>query len=189
MLMDNEICNNISSDMINILSYEFSLDFFLSTIYNFKTFDDVITFSLDNEYIYNPLTIKRIHNCAWRLYGKNKDNITTSVLNYYYNLAIKLWMNDYMELISKKYAFSLSVGNDTLHINKLNNNVKKEDQDDKKIREIININLLSYEFFTSIINVYLDKYAGMMEDIKSHYKKIKNFVYRQLIKFIESKII
>jgi len=169
--------------MINALSYEFNLETFLSGIYNFKSFDDVIAFSLENEYIYSPLTIKRIHNCAWRLYGKNKDNITTSVLNYYYNLAIKLWMNDYIELISKKYAINLSVG-DVLQINRN----PDSDQSDKRVREIISTNLMSYEFFTSIINMYLDKYAGVMEDIKSHYKKIKNFVYRQLIKSIESKI-
>jgi len=92
-------------------------------------------------------------------------------------------MNDYIELISKKYAINLSVG-DVLQINRN----PDSDQSDKRVREIISTNLMSYEFFTSIINMYLDKYAGMMEDIKSHYKKIKNFVYRQLIKSIESKI-
>uniref|UniRef100_A0A6C0CCA1 Uncharacterized protein n=1 Tax=viral metagenome TaxID=1070528 RepID=A0A6C0CCA1_9ZZZZ len=189
--MDNEsrkdLCTNMSNDMINILSYDFNLEFFLTKIYNFKTFDDVIIFSLDNEYIYNPLTIKRIHNCAWRYFGTNKDNITTSVLNYYYNLAIKLWMNDYMDLISKKYAFNLSVDSDVLQIDRLTDK-DRGDQNDKKIQEIINVNLLSYDFFTSVINMYLDKYAGMMEDIKTHYKKIKNFMYQQLIKSIENKI-
>lgn len=194
MIMDidetrKDLCTNMSNDMINILSYDFSLEFFLTKIYSFKSFDDVITFSLDNEYIYSPLTIKRIHNCAWRYYGKNKDNVTTSVLNYYYNLAIKLWMNDYMNLISKKYAFNLSVDSDILQIDRLTDKKDHGDQSDKKIEEIISVNFLSYEFFVSIINMYLDKYAGMMEDIKTHYKKIKNFVYQQLIKSIENKII
>jgi hypothetical protein len=94
-----------------------------------------------------------------------------------------------MNLISKKYAFNLSVDSDILQIDRLTDKKDHGDQSDKKIEEIISVNFLSYEFFVSIINMYLDKYAGMMEDIKTHYKKIKNFVYQQLIKSIENKII
>lgn len=184
----NDLCSDVSPDMINMLSYNFSVEFFLSGIYNFSIFDDVIIFSQDNEFIYNPLTIRRIHNCAWRLYGENKDNITPSVLNYYYDIAIKTWMNEYMDLISKKYAFNLSIDSDALQISRLGNS-DNGDQSDQKIQEIINVNLLSYEFFASIINMYLDKNHGSMKDIKNHYSKIKNFVYRQLVRSIEKKII
>lgn len=182
------LCNEVSPDMINMLSYNFSVEFFLSGIYNFSIFDDVIVFSQDNEFIYNPLTIRRIHNCAWRLYGENKDNITPSVLNYYYDIAIKTWMNEYMDLISKKYAFNLSIDSDILQISR-SGNTDNGDQSDQKIQEIINVNLLSYEFFASIINMYLDKNHGSMKDIKNHYLKIKNFVYRQLVRSIEKRII
>lgn len=184
----NYLCNEVSPDMINMLSYNFSVEFFLSGIYDFSIFDDVIIFSQDNEFIYNPLTIRRIHNCAWRLYGENKDNITPLVLNYYYDMAIKTWMNEYMDLISKKYAFNVSIDSDVLLISR-SGNANNGDRSDQNIQEIINVNLLSYEFFASIINTYLDKNRESIKDIKNHHLKIKNFVYGQLVRSIEKRII
>jgi len=184
-----------TSNVFNMLTYEFDIEFFLSTIYNCKSFDDVIKWTYENEQYVNPKTIKRVHNCAWRFYGKKKDNITTVVLDYYYKLTIELWMNDYIEIIYNKYAFNMYIDSDILNISYLDND-KKPDSSIKRdnaesienLQKIIKLNFMRYDFFISIINIYLDKYTGMMGDISSHYKKIKNFIYKQLVKSIENKM-
>ena len=186
---NSDLCHKITTtNMLNSLTYEFDLEFFMTQIYNFKSFDDVIKWTYENEQYINPRTIKRVHNCAWRLYGNNKDNITTTVLDYYYKIVINLWMNDYINLIYKKYAFNVNIDSDILNISYYgDNNFPPENKESiDRIQTIIKLNLMTYDFFTSVINMYLDKYHDMMRDITSHYKKIKNFVYKQLIKSIET---
>ncbi len=54
-------------------SFYFNANDFLTNIYNLYSFDDVIYWTLENDQL--PFyTIKRVHNCAWKVFGQNQLN-------------------------------------------------------------------------------------------------------------------
>jgi len=158
-----------------MMSYYFDPVFFVTIFYNLKTFNAVIRWT--NDYTEASFaTINRVHNCAWHIFGRNKDNITDIVLKYYYQLAVKKWMSIYIDNLSKKYSFNIR--SDIVS----NNN----DPTSEELSQIIIKKFFSYEFFVSVINQYIDTIKRDTDQrVKKHYRLIKNFVYEHLIDHIK----
>jgi hypothetical protein len=95
-LKDNEN-HNIPNEIMSVFSSPINNLFILVSIYNCYTFDEVITWTLDNSGRGNKhqFTIDRVHLCAWDEYGKYIHNITISVMVYFYDMAINFWLTMY----------------------------------------------------------------------------------------------
>ena len=126
---------------------------FLKEIYNLNSFDDVIKFSNDNTELSNS-TIKRLHSCAWKVYGNNHNEITDDVIYYYYDIVNKYW---------KKIFFN------TIKLKK--QNITKED-----INNIITINFVSQCIF-NYINDTNDKWH--LFDLHIH--RIRKYIFEKII--------
>lgn len=158
-----------------MMSYYFDPVFFITIFYNLKTFNAVIRWTNDNAESYFA-TINRVHNCAWHIFGRNKDNVTDIVLKYYYQLAVKKWMPIYIENLSKKYSFAITSDNIT----------NSNDPTSGELSQIIIKKFFSYEFFVSVMNKYIDTIKRDTDQrVKKHYRLIKNFVYEHLTDHIK----
>jgi len=171
--LNDNATHRIPNEQLVLLSYYFDPNFLLTYIYKLMTFNDVITWTNDNTHLpFN--TIKRVHNCAWKIFGMKQDNITDIVLKYYYNIATKRWMDDYIGLLSTEFSFD----------------IKYNISDDiSSIKDIIIKKFFNYDFFVSIIVKYITVYHTSMVDIDSHYKKLKNFIYEQLHAVIKKEMV
>jgi len=174
IMNDYTNCNlnlfDVESEESIMMSYYFNPIFFVKSLYNLKSFDAVIKWTTDNTEL--PFdTIKRVHNCAWEIFIVNKDNITNSVLNYYYDLAKKQWMKDYIVHINNQISFNI---------------ISDNPNDD--LSNIIIKTYFDYDFFVSTINKYINiqQKDNTSNRVKQHYKLIKNFVYEQLINKIKN---
>lgn len=153
-----------------LLDYYFNPNDFLDRIYKLYTFDQVIKWTLENEHL--PFgTIKRVHNCAWKAFGDKLDNISDSLLDYYYDVAKTKWIYDYIDVIKNKYSFDFII--------KDNSNLPI-----KQIHDILIDKFLSQNFFRQTIQKYLDVYQDEWSDVKSHYGNLKNFIFKELLREI-----
>ena len=155
-----------------LLTFYFNPYDFLTTIYGLNSFEEVIYWTLENDYL--PFdTIKRIHNCAWKVFGNRPEELSTTVFEYYYDIAKMHWLRDYAELIEKKYSFDLTT-------NKINvGNAIDE------IYSILLSKFFNYNFFISAIKRYIYEYQDQWEEIYSHYGNLKKYIFDQLINYIE----
>lgn len=157
-----------------LLSFYFNPIDFLASVYNLHSFDEVIYWTLENDYL--PFdTIKRVHNCAWKVFGSKVEELSASVLEYYFDIARTYWLKDYVKLIQNKYSFDF---------------VSKEPIDvSDSFNEIYNIiynKYFTYEFFANTIKRYIYEYQDKWEYIQEYYISIKKYVYQQLIEHIEN---
>lgn len=181
--VNNDLSYVVPIDKTIMLSYYFDPIFFIKILYNLQSFDAVIKWT--NENINLPFnTIKRVHNCAWHIYGSHKDNITDIVLKYYYELAINQWMKDYIIHITRIFSFSVGIENNILVHHK-----NKDTQHEEKLSDIIITAFFNYNFFVSTINKYIISLGNIVDNkVSSHYKNIKNFVYEHLIDNIKNSL-
>ena len=146
-----------------LLTSNFDPGTFLKNIYNIKSFEDTIKWTLENNKF--PFeTIRRVHDCAWKVHGKNMENIPIIVYKYYYEIATNKWLNDYLSVIEQKYSFDIVNG---------------------KISEAILTNILTYDNFIAIIKKYVSSEQDKWENIISHYSYIKNYVLNFVIEELE----
>lgn len=173
-LGDNEKYK-IPSDLESILtSFYFSPYDFLTGIYGLHSFDEVVRWTLENDYL--PFdTIKRVHNCAWKVFGKHLEEISNIVVEYYYDISKTYWLKDYTKTIQKKYSFDLVKNTGTI------SNTFEE------MYEIVLSKFFTYPFFTSAIKKYIKKNKNQWDTIYSHYDEIKKYVFHLLVKNIENK--
>jgi len=152
---------------LNSLLFNFNFDpaDFLSDFYHLKNFDDVIAWTLNHSY-YPFDTIKRIHNCAWKVYGSNLESLTHIVINYYYSLAKESWLPDYLPEIENYFSFE----------------TRGESPENLIIEKYF-----SYAFFNYIIKSYILEKKSQWEIIESHFGQIKKYVLEKLIDAIKNK--
>jgi hypothetical protein len=156
-----------------LLSYYFNPRDFLTNMYNLNTFDEVIHWTVENDYL--PFdTIKRVHNCAWKAYGDKLESLIPTVVDYYYQLAKKKWLKDYIKNIKESYSFSITV---------------KENAEGNSIYHFILDNYFTPNFFTNTIKKYIYQYQDEWDNIPSHYGNIKNFIYQKLLEILQESLI
>ena len=81
-------------------SFYFNPRDFLASIYGLHSFDQVIYWTLENDYLpFN--TIKRVHNCSWKVFGNKIEELSTGVFEYYYDISKTYWLKDYVNIIQK----------------------------------------------------------------------------------------
>lgn len=175
-LEDNKIYQPPDELESMLLSFNFNPYDFLTTIYGLNSFDDVIYWTLENDYL--PFdTIKRVHNCAWKVYGDKPEQLSSAVLEYYYDIAKEHWLRDYTKLIENNYSFDLIT------------NKKDVSDASEEIYEILTSKFFTYNFFMSAIKRYIYEYQDKWEIIYSHYGKIKMYIFQQLVEKIENELI
>jgi hypothetical protein len=126
---------------------------FLKEIYNLKSFDDVIKFSNDNTELSNS-TIKRIHSCAWKVYGINKNEIVDSVIYYYYDIVNKYWKKTFYNKIKST----------------------KENITEQDINNIITIRFISICIFN-----YIDDTTDNWHLFDLHIHRIRKYIFEKII--------
>lgn len=177
-LEDNKIFKTPNELESILLSFYFNPSDFLANIYGLKSFDDVIYWTTENEYL--PFgTIKRVHNCAWKVYGNKIEDLSTNVLDFYYDISRYHWLKDYVKVIEKKYSFDLSTSE-----KKSTDIIDGSDE----IYNIIFNKYFTYEFFVDTIKRYIYEYEDKWDIIDSHYGHIKKYIFEQLIENIEAQL-
>lgn len=152
-----------------LLSFHFSPRDFLTNIYSLDSFDNVIAWTIENDNL--PFaTIKRVHDCAWKIYG---EELSVNVLEFYYKISKIHWMKDYVKIIQNDYSFDL---------------VSKSSKITDNFDEILNIlrtKYYTYDFFVNSMKKYISEHGKNWETIDSYYDSIKKFLLQQLILSIE----
>jgi len=175
-LEDNKIYEPPNELESMLLSFYFNPREFLSQIYDLFSFDAVIYWTLTNDYL--PFdTIKRIHNCAWKAYGNKIEELSNKVIEYYYDMAKNRWLHDYVKIIQNKYSFSATFDKKL----KLSSTLDE-------IYNIISVEFFDYIFFNNAIKRYVYQYQDKWDSIESHYGKLKDYIFQQLIEHIEQKL-
>ena len=168
-LEDNSIYKQPNELESILLSFYFNPRDFLVSIYNLRSFDEVIYWTLENDHL--PFdTVLRVHNCAWKVFGSSVEELTTNVLEYYYDICKTYWVKDYIPSIEKNYSFD----------NVSNSDSEADTTANDEISNII-LNILTYEFFVKIIHKYVYEYQDKWDLLDSQYSHIKKYVYRQLV--------
>jgi len=176
-------------EKIIMMSYHFDPIYFIKYFYDLKTFDAVIRWTNDNtESAY--ATINRVHNCAWHIFGRNKDNITDTVIKYYYQIAVKKWMPRFINSITKTYSFNITSDEPVVTDKSVPNVDPKRDEPvdptSDNISHFIVKKFLTYDFFVSIFNKYIDEFKKDNDVIvKPHDKLIRKFLYKHLVEHIK----
>lgn len=169
----NELDSILSSFYFN--SYDF-----LSEIYDLHSFDQIIYWTLENDHL--PFdTIKRVHNCGWKVYGNKLEEISNTVIEYYYNISKTYWLKDYVKTIENDYSFDFVAKNTDYQDNDI-------DSVEKKIFDVLYTKIYNYGFFSYVIKKYVYEYENKWEQINSHYDNLKKFIYAQIIERIENGI-
>ena len=150
-----------------LLSFYFNSYDFLSTIYDLNSFDEVIHWTINNSFL--PFdTIRRVHNCAWKAFGSKTDELSSNVLDYYYDIAKSHWLKDYAKTITKNYSFELITKKD------ITNSLTETE-------EILESKFFSYNFFLASLRSYINENQDEWDTIPSHYGAIKNYLFQKLV--------
>lgn len=159
-----------------LLSFYFNPSDFLVEIYGLNTFDQVIYWTLENDHLPTN-TIKRVHNCAWRVYGDKIDELSGNVLDYYYDIAKLHWLRDYAKIIKNKYSFDVITKKSVAQVT--------DSGPDNEIYQILSKTFFSYEFFVKAIKRYVYEHQDQWESIDSHYSLIKKYILASLVERID----
>lgn len=176
-LEDNKIYQEPDELESILLSFYFNPSDFLVGIYGLHSFDQVIYWTLENDHLPTN-TIKRVHNCAWRVYGDKIEELSSGVLDYYYDIARLYWLKDYAKIIQNKYSFDL--------ISKKPPGVILDSKDE--IYTILRDSFFTYDFFIGAIKRYVYEYQDKWDNYDSHYNRVKKFILYQLIEHIENEL-
>lgn len=165
-----------------LLSFNFQPRDFLSGIYDLHTFDDVIYWTLENDYL--PFgTIKRVHDCAWKVFGNNLTNLSTGVFEYYFDISQNYWLKDYVVLLENNFSFNFVKSKGTPDTKDTQDTENTSDTLDE-IYHIVRGKFYTYEFFVNCVKKYVKQYQNIWEEIPSHYDNLKNYICECLSKYI-----
>lgn len=177
-LKDNKIYQPPDELESMLLSFYFNPNDFLTSIYDLHSFDQVIYWTMENDHL--PFdTIKRVHNCAWKVYGNKIEEISNVVTEYYYDISKNYWLKDYVKIIQNDYSFDLISNKE---ITNLSDNADI-------IYDVICTKYYTYFFFVSVIKRYVYEFQDKWELIESHYVNLKKYILSQLIENIENDFI
>lgn len=167
--VENNMKFRVPNELQSILkSFHFNPNDFLSSIYGLNSFDQVIHWSNDNYYL--PFdTIKRVHNCAWIVYGL-KSEISTIVGDYYYKIATNHWLRRYIKALTQNYSIEIQLGD--------------SDYDKTTLYSQILDHYFTAAFFFDKLNRYIYQWQPHWDDVVSHYSNIKNYIYGQLVQYL-----
>lgn len=159
-----------------LLGFYFDPYDFLTNIYSLYTFNQVINWTIENDHLHFE-TIKRVHNAAWKVFGSNIENISELVIDFYYDIAKNNWMKDYISSITIEYSFDILADQATQSGLGMDN-----------IADTIILKFFDKNFFVQIIKKYIHTYKDIWRTIESHYKNLKNFTYKCIMKNIRYKL-
>jgi hypothetical protein len=155
-----------------LLSFYFNPLDFLMNIYKISSFEQTIQWT--KEHVHLPfITIKRVHNCSWKVYG-NTDNLSSIVLDFYYQLSAKVWLKDYIQDIQKNYSFDVVTENYSI-------------DNKRELYLIILKDYYTYSFFVSVVKQYIHEYSSKWNEIYSYFDSIKKYLHDSLIEKIKKK--
>lgn len=158
-----------------LLSFYFNPNDFLINIYGLYSFDQVIYWTLENDHL--PFdTIKRVHNCAWKVYGNKIEELSSGVMEYYFDISKTYWLKNYIKNIQNDYSFDF--------ISK--KSVNEVTDSFSEIYNIIRSKYYTFDFFVNAIKRYIYEFQDKWELIDVHYGRIKKYIFNQLIESIES---
>lgn len=158
-----------------LLSFYFNPSDFLASTYDLHSFDQVIYWTLENDSL--PFdTIKRVHNCAWKVFGNKIEEISSSVLEYYYDISKNYWLKEYAKIIEKEYSFDFITDKLSGEISDTTN----------EIYQILLERYYSFDFFISTIKRYIYEYEDNWEMIETHYSHLKKYILNQLVEHINN---
>lgn len=153
-----------------LLSFYFNPRDFLDSIYGLHSFDEVIYWTISYDYL--PFdTIKRVHNSAWKVFGNKIEELSNTVLEYYYDIAKEYWLRDYIKLIENNYSFNLVADTPSPKIGNASD----------AMYQIINSKFFTYNFFVNAVKRFVYEYEDQWETIDSHYGMLKKFVFEKLV--------
>jgi hypothetical protein len=171
-LADNEIYKLPDELESFLLSYYFNPADFLSSFYNISSFDEAIIWSLENDYLPEN-TIRRVNNCAWKVFGQRPSELTDSVIDYYYSIALHYWIPSYVNIIEEKYSFT-----DTIIKTP---STKSSTNTKSYIRRLITRKFFTKPFFAEALRQYVHDYHDKWDLIDDFLYQIEGYVFRRLI--------
>lgn len=170
-LEDNTIFHPPNELESILLTFYFNPYDFLTNIYGLNSFEEVIYWTLENDHL--PFdTVKRVHNCAWKIYGNQPTELSTTVFEYYYDIAKNHWLYDYAAIIEKDYSF------DVITAKTSSGNVVDD------IYNVLANKFFSYSFFMNAVKKYIYEYQNQWDNIDSHYGNLKNYIFKKLVQEI-----
>lgn len=174
--IDDNLTHDIPDEGESSLSsFWFSPHDFLSSIYDLDSFDDVVKWSIENNYL--PIfTIKRVNNCAWKIFGNKVEQVTDGVVNYYYDISKTYWLKDYVKKIESDYSFNFD--NDTGY--------KKSK--DVTLYDILLDRYYTSDFFHDVVKNYIYDYEDKWDMVYSHYDNLKKYAYAKLVEKINKNL-
>lgn len=173
-LEDNQIYKPPDELESILLSFYFNPRDFLANIYEINSFDEAIRWTLENDHL--PFdTIKRVNNCAWKVFGNKIEELSSRVLEYYFDISRTYWLKDYIKIIQNKFSFDFTS----------NKNKDISDAFDE-LYQLFYSKIYTYNFFVNAVKRYIYEYQDKWELINSHYLLLKKFIFEQLIIHIES---
>jgi hypothetical protein len=158
---------------------EFNSSQFLKMYYSISSFEDIVLWYNDNTGVpYN--TIRRILDAGWKAYGlEYKDKEPSELILDFLIIFIKLfWMPSFYQKLSP-YMKVDNEGKIKVSENKTEKNSEnKYEQKDKKMDFLIY--LIDREFLKKTLQAYIDRYQDKWNEVPSHMKKIRAFLYNQI---------
>jgi hypothetical protein len=159
------------------MNFDFHYRDFLANMYGLHSFDQVIFWTMENDYL--PFdTIKRVHNCAWKAYGNKIENLSDKVFEYYYDLIKRFWIKDYYKILSKKFSFHVTNDN-RIRVTKVKPGTNTSTDD--RLYEMIVFYYFNYSYFIRVLKKYLKTYQAVWDDVDSHYGNLKKFCFKYLV--------
>jgi len=169
-----------------IFQMEFNYRDFLIRYYSLNTFDQVIEWTKENKRL--PFeTIKRIHNVAWKAYGQRIELISDNVFEFYYEMLGTMWIHDYYQELLKTHSVELVSGELTIKPTEGKKKIYNTQTDVFKTKLIEKF--MPYDRFVRVIKTFIMDYGKNYKewyDISSHYGKLKNYVYKDLLNQINN---
>jgi len=176
---ENKDLSNKEYEMdILVPNINFNNTHFLKIFYGIHTFEDAIAWITKNKY--TPiLTRQRIIDCTWSAYGDNLHSIDNNLVNFYIELAKKLWINN---IYKKTHKY--------IHIN--NNKILLGNPDDNPLTVRHDV--------VARINFIIDRFINTDEMYKFLSKYVRNYnndddyianttIEDEFTKYIENKMI
>lgn len=170
---NNKILPNIIESLL--LQNTFDTLEFLNKIYNLYSFDDIIKWTVSNDYMPNN-TIKRVHNCGWQVFVNGKTNDTKhptiKVYDYYFNMFKTKWIKNCIKKLEKEYSLNILLNNDNTLENLLTSKYINLDTTIKFISSFIKYNTKEWSnlenYYSKIRNYCID---SIIEQVKNDYNK------------------
>lgn len=103
-LEDNNFFDLPSEEAVFSLNFSLDSKVLLRQVYDLQSMEEIINWTNDSQHPY--YTVKRIHNCGWKVYGQVPDEMTGTVLDYYYRVATRYWLPGFLRRLAETHSFA-----------------------------------------------------------------------------------